>query len=70
MKSLHNTAGMIKKEPLTQDMIEHPEDYGLIDFSNFEIPDIDISELKIVDIEPKAEDAKKLTDIIQADDAE
>lgn len=61
---------MIKKEPLTQDMIDHPEDYGLIDFSNFKIPDIDISELKIVDIEPNAEDAKRLTDITQAADAE
>ncbi len=61
---------MIEKEPLTQDMIDHPEDYGLIDFSNFTIPDIDISELKIVDIESNSEDTKRLTDIIQADDAE
>lgn len=61
---------MIEKEPLTQDMIDHPEDYDLIDFSNFMIPDIDISELKIVDIELNAEDTNRLTDIIQADDAE
>lgn len=61
---------MVKKEPLTQDMIDHPEDYGLIDFSNFTIPDIDISELKIVDIKPDTEDARRLTDITLADDAE
>lgn len=61
---------MIKNEPLTQDMIDHPEDYGLIDFSDFKIPDIDISELKIVDIEPDAEDTKRFTDIFQDDAAE
>ena len=51
-------------------MIDHPEDYGLSDFSNFKIPDIDISELKIVDIEPDAEDSRRFTDITQADDVE
>lgn len=53
---------MIKKEPLTQDMIERPEDYGLIDVSKLEFPDIDISELKVVDIDPDAEDIKRLID--------
>lgn len=61
---------MIKKEPIPQFALGNPEEYGLIDFSNFKIPDIDISELKIVDIEPNAEDAKRLTDITQGDDAE